>query len=188
MEARFRQLEEQRQAEATRSAELERNVADLNEKLAAVTSDLNTVQASSKRAQQSAEKDSVEIRRELQRTGDRVSQVANFQNRRRERFEVVPGREQEIAPGMLLYISKVEPRYRRFKGWLRLTETGTTLWMRDESVLQTVSFHAGKGALQHDIVVTDMSKGSVAGYLIFPANGEMAGSQLASTPSPARVN
>ena len=180
-EAKFQALESQRQAEAVRAAQLEKNVADLNEKLASVNSNLNLVQAGVKNTQQAAEKDSVEVRREIQRTGDRIAQMANFQNRRRERFEVVPGRTQEIAPGILLHISKIDPRFRRFHGWLQLIDDGKILWLRDESMLQTVAFYSGKNALRHDIVVTDMSKPSVAGYLIYPSVGESAGSQIAGT-------
>jgi len=163
--ARFSELEARRQAEAARAARLEQEVAQLSQRLAAVTEDVNNVRTAGLA-------DSQQLREQLRQTDGRVERVASFNNRPRERFEVVRGRTQQIAPGILLHINRIDPRYRRYHGWLQLVDEGKILWLRDRSVLQTVAFYAGKGALRHDLIVTAMTEGGAAGYLILPSRGE----------------
>jgi len=71
-------------------------------------------------------------------------------------------------------------RYRRFHGWLQLVDEGKILWLRDQSVLQTFAFVAGRNALRHDLVVTGLTSGGVSGYLILPPQSEPVDHQLAS--------
>lgn len=169
--ARIRELESQQQAQVTRTAQLEREVARLNTQVAGLRGDLNS--ASDGHARETAA-----LRQDLQRTTGRVEQVASFGNRARTRFEATPGKTVEIAPGLLLHISKVDVRYRRFAGWLQLVnDSARFLWLRDQSVLQTVPFYTGKQALRHDLVVTDLSPGGVTGYLIFPTQSELQAGQ-----------
>jgi len=170
-EARIRELEAQQQAQVTRTVQLEREVANLNGKLAGMGRDLNSVSDASVR-------ESAKLRQDIGRTSGRVEQVASFNNRARDRFEAVEGRTQEIAPGIMLNISRVDLSHRRFDGWLQLVnDSGRFLWLRDQSMLQTVAFYTGKNALRHDLVVTDLSAGGATGYLIFPRQGELQGAE-----------
>jgi hypothetical protein len=163
--ARFSELEARRQAETARAARLEQEVAQLSQRLAAVTDDVNNVRTA-------GVQDSQQLREQLRATDTRVERVASFNNRPRERFEISRGRTQQIAPGIFLHINRIDSRFRRYHGWLQLTEDGKILWLRDRSVLQTVAFHAGKNTLRHDLIVTAMTQGGVAGYLILPSRGE----------------
>ena len=173
VQARLGLLETERQSEAARAAWLEQQVAQLNQRLAGVTEDLN-------RVQNAAALESQQLRAEIRRTDGRVTQVASFNNRPRERFEIWRGKTQEVAPGILLHITRVDPRYRRFHGWLQLVDEGKILWLRDQSVLQTFAFVAGRNALRHDLVVTGLTSGGVSGYLILPPQSEPVDHQLAS--------
>lgn len=169
--ARIRELEGQQQAQVARTAELEREVARLNSQVAGLRGDLNTASSGNAR-------EAVELRQELRQARGRVEEVASFNNRARQRFEAATGKTQEIAPGVLLHIKRVDPRYRRYEGWLQLVnDPARFVWLRDQSVLQTVAFYTGKNALRHDLVVTDLSPGGVTGYLIFPNQGELQGGQ-----------
>jgi hypothetical protein len=87
----------------------------------------------------------------------------------------------------LLHVSGVNPRYRRYHGWLQLVKDGKILWLRDQSVLQTVAFHAGEKGLRHDLIVTGLTEGGVAGYLIFPSVGESGGSPKTGAPAGTTV-
>ena len=163
--ARFSELEARRQAETARAARLEHEVAQLSQRLAAVTDEVNNVRTA-------GVQDSQQLREQLRATDTRVERVASFNNRPRERFEISRGRTQQIAPGIFLHINRIDSRFRRYHGWLQLVDDGKILWLRDRSVLQTVAFHAGKGTLRHDLIVTAMTEGGAAGYLILPSRGE----------------
>ncbi|MFN0171613.1 MAG: hypothetical protein ACKV22_34790 [Bryobacteraceae bacterium] len=145
-ETRLRRLEVGQQSEVARAASLEQEVAQLRQRLAAVTQDVTYVQ-------NAAALDSQRLRQEVRRSDDRLTRVVSFNSRPRERFETWKGKTQEIAPGIFLHITQTDPRYRRFKGWLQLPDQGKILWLRDESMLQPVAFHAGKQSLRHDLSI-----------------------------------
>jgi hypothetical protein len=170
-ETRFRQLEAGQQSEVARAAGLEQEVAQLRQRLAAVTQDVTYVQ-------NATALDSQRLRQEVRHTDERLTQAVSFNNRPRERFETWKGRTQEIAPGIFLHITRTDPKYRRFKGWLQLPGQGKILWLRDESMLQPVAFYAGKESLRHDLVVTGLTSDAVSGYLILPSLAESKRDEL----------
>lgn len=176
-DARFREVEAARQAEAARTAQLEREVAQLNQRLSAARQDVNTLQNSSAAESQQLRQD---IRNAGTRLDNRISHVASFSNRPRGRFEAGVGRTVEIAPKVLLHITKVDPRYRRWSGHIQLVDEGKFVWLRDQSASQTVPFYAGKSALRYDLITTGLTEGGIAGYLVLPSEGELAGREVMS--------
>lgn len=168
--ARFRELESQRQFDAARTAQLEQQVTLLKARLA---NDLDNVRSITTQ-------NTEQLRQELRQTDGRVTQVASFNNRARERFVAARGRTQQIAPGMLLHIARVDPLYRRFSGWIELAGEGKFVWLRNQTALRAIPVFTHTGALQHDLVVTGLNSGGVTGYIIFPREGELRGAELAS--------
>ncbi len=177
-DTRFRRLEAGQQSEAARAASLERELSQLRQRLAAVTQDVTHVQ-------NAAALDSQRLRQEVRSTDRRLTQVVSFSNRPRERFEARKGRTYEISPGIYFHVSHTDPGHRRFKGWLQLTEPAKILWLRDESVLQPVAFHAGKQTLRHDLVITGLTRDAVSGYLILPSLAESRRDELLVSASGA---
>jgi hypothetical protein len=167
LQARISELEAARQQDLTRTAELERTVGGLNRRQGVLTSDT----AANREA---AMAEARQIRHDLQTTDERLTQVASFNNRPRERFEVRKGADEQIGPNILLHVSKVDPRYRQFDGWIQLVDEGKFLWLKKQDVLHSFGFYAGTRRLRHDLVVTALSPGGVAGYLILPSVGESA--------------
>ena len=176
--ARLDALEAAHDIDSARTARLEREVAQLHRQMAAASDNLGSVQ-------NAAARESQQLRRDIQTTNARVEHVASFNNRPRERFEARLGKTEEITPNILLHITRVNPSHRRFRGWLQLVDEGKILWLRDESVLQTVAFYAGSSTLRHDLVVTGLSPGGVTGYLIFPSVGESAHASHVTRPEAA---
>ncbi len=173
---RFKEVEARQQAEAARSAQLEQQLAQVNQRMAAMTEDANNARTAGARESQ-------ELREQIRQTDGRVAQVASFNDRPRERFEVSRGKTQQIGPGIFLHVSGVNPRYRRYHGWLQLVNDGKILWLRDQSVLQTVAFYAGEKGLRHDLIVTALTGGGVSGYVVFPSVGESGGVPRTGTPA-----
>lgn len=162
---RFRDLEARQQTEAMRSARLEQQVAQLNRQLAGLTQDVDDKRNASAR-------ESEVLRNQVQQADNRLDRVSSFQDRPRERFEVSRGKSERIAPGIYLHVTRTDPRYRRYQGWLQVVNDGKIVWLRDKSVLEAVTFHAGQRNGQYDLVVTALNQGGVAGYLILPSVGE----------------
>ncbi len=169
-DARVTHLESTQRAEAARTTALEQQLAQQNDQLKRQVADLSSRLAS---ASQDARVGEQHLQRQIEQTGRRAAaEATSFQNRPRTRFEAIRGRSLEVAPGILLHIAKTDIGHRRFAGWLQLVESGKFLWLRDESVLQTIAFYAGEKTLRHDLVVTDLNKDGVTGYVIFPSQAE----------------
>jgi hypothetical protein len=170
-QARMRDLEAKQQTQAQRTAELEREVTQLQSRIAGLRGDLNSASASQAR-------ETAQVRQDVQRAGARVEQVASYNNRPRDRFQVEKGATKEIAPGIMLHLTRVNTSHRRFDGWIQLVnDSARFVWLRDQAVLQTFAFYSGKNALRHDLVVTDLSPGGITGYLIYPRHGESVGAE-----------
>jgi hypothetical protein len=95
-------------------------------------------------------------------------------DRERVDFEVVRGRTTELVPGVSLQISSTNNQYQRFRGSLWLLQDRRTLWLRDESVDQPVRFYHRAGGEPYELVVTDVTKHSVIGYLLVPEGQQAA--------------
>ena len=169
---RLEELEAKQQAEAARAAGLDHQVAQLNQRVAVLTDEMQTVRAL-------GASESQQLRAQIRETDGRLNRVASFNNRPRERFEASRGKTTQISSGIYLHFTRVDPRFRRYHGWLQLVNEGKILWLRDQSVLQTVAFNTGTGTQRHDLIVTALTEGGVAGYLILPPQVESAPSSAA---------
>lgn len=180
-EARFERIEQTQRSQADRAEELAQQNAQLQQQVAGLNSRLSTVDQSLSReiagARGASARETQELRSQLRQTSQRVTDYAN---RPRTRFEASKGKTEQIAPGVLLHIANTDTSYRRFRGWLQLVDEGKILWLRDQSMLQTFPFYAGRSTLRHDLVITGLDKGGVTGYVIFPSRGESESGGVAS--------
>ena len=89
----------------------------------------------------------------------------DFANRPRKRFVANQGRT-EIAPGLVLFVNRVDTQRERFDGTLQSVSNGRALPLRDQSLLQSIRFaDASDGPV--DLIVTSLNETSVTGYVIF---------------------
>jgi hypothetical protein len=89
--------------------------------------------------------------------------------RERVDFELAKGQTQEVVPGVSLRISGTNPMYQRYRGSLWLLQDRRTLWLRDQSVHQPVRFFHKETGEPYELVVTDVTKKFVIGYMLVPA-------------------
>jgi hypothetical protein len=83
-------------------------------------------------------------------------------------FEASKGRTQELAPGITLYLSGTDTNYRRADGWLWLAEDRRNIWLRDLAAQQPLTFYGYQDGQKRELVITNVTAGSVSGYLLLP--------------------
>ena len=59
--------------------------------------------------------------------------------------------------------------YRRVNGWLWLMPDRRTVWIRGQNVQQPVIFYTQEDPRLRELVITHVTKNSVAGYVLLPA-------------------
>ncbi|MCI0403654.1 MAG: hypothetical protein L0212_09035 [Acidobacteria bacterium] len=110
----------------------------------------------------------------LSRNDRILNELSQQLDRQRVDFELAEDRTQELAPGISLRITSANVSYQRVKGWLWLLSDRRTLWVRDLQAQQALVFYLRGSDTPHELVITQVTKGGVAGYLLLPSNGAAA--------------
>ncbi len=94
-------------------------------------------------------------------------------------FEVSKNRQSEIAPGITLAVTGTDVSYNRLTGWLWLVRDRRTIWIRNHGAQEPLEFYGIADHQKHELVITHVTKDSVAGYLLLPKAGAAAGTPAA---------
>ena len=157
LDARLRQVESEQTAQHTQLARVE---GELRQEMTS--------------AQDETGRDLSGVHQQVENNARNLDSLSQRLDRQRVNFEVTKGRTTEIAPGISLQISGTNNRHQRFHGSLGLLQDRRTLLLRDESVDQPVRFYQKEGGEPYELVVTDVTKHSVSGYLLVPARQQAA--------------
>ncbi len=152
LDARLRQVESEQASERDQIAQLEAHVKQEFDS-----------------AQQAADRDLSAVREQEQSNARDVNALSQRLDRQRIDFELAKGQTKELAPGISLRIRGVNVSHSRYHGTLTLSQTHRTLWLRDQSAHEPVRFFPQNGGDPYDLVVTDVAKKGVSGYLLAPA-------------------
>ena len=124
--------------------------------------------------------------RQLGETNARdLSAISQKLDRERIDFELAKGQTKELVPGISLRIRGMNPAYQRYHGALWLLQDHRTVWLRDQSVHEPVRFFHKDGGEQYELVVTDVTKKAVVGYLLAPVKPDAAAGALVGQQSSA---
>lgn len=160
LEARLENLEIDRQLERARVDGVEQQVTGLR---ADTGRDLATLSNS------------------LSRNERIVNELSQQLDRQRVDFELAEDRTQEVAPGISLRVTSADVSYQRVKGWLWLLPDRRTLWVRNLQAQQALVFYLRGSETPHELVIPQVTRGGVAGYLLLPANGPAASGAAAGS-------
>ena len=166
LDARLRQVESEQAAQRAQMAQVE---ANLKQDISA--------------AREENSRDVSGLRQQEESNARDVSAISQKLERQRIDFELAKGQTKELAPGVSLRIRGMNPAYQRYHGALWLLQDHRTIWLRDQSVHEPVRFFHKDGGEPYELVVTDVTKKAVAGYLLAPVKpdasaGAIVGQQV----------
>lgn len=174
LQTRLTQLETSQETERAQVVRLQKDVAAVRQQMADQMAGLR----------QDNGRDFTKLDQQLSRLDQQVSHsrrdldtLAGSLERQRVDFEMGKRRSRELAPGISLAITRTDARYRRFDGWLWLLPDRRTVWVRGQSVQRPVVFYSKRDSRPHELVITQVTKDGVAGYLMLPGRrgaGEQA--------------
>jgi hypothetical protein len=175
MQARLIALETSQQSDRARIARLQEELAavrgEADRQVAALRDDTGRDIAGLTQKLADAETRAGRDRRDLRTVAGKVDRM----DRQRLDFEVSRGKSEEVAPGVSLHVSDADPRYRRVNGWIFLMPDRRTLWLRGHGVQQPVRFYQRHEDRPVELVVTQVARNSVAGYVLMPVSSTPAG-------------
>ena len=151
LDARLRQVESEQTDQRTQMARVESN---LKQDISAVREENGS--------------DLSGVRQQEESNAREVSAISQKLDRDRIDFELAKGQTKELVPGISLRIRGMNPAYQRYHGALWLLQDHRTVWLRDQSVHEPVRFFHKNGGEPYELVVTDVTKKAVVGYLLAP--------------------
>jgi hypothetical protein len=157
LDARLRQVETEQTAQRAQMAKVEANLKQ----------DISAVREENGR-------DLSGVRQQEETNAHDVSALSQKLDRERIDFEMAKGQTKELVPGVSLRIRGMDPAYQRYRGALWLLQDHRTVWLRDQSVHEPVRFFHKDGGEPYELVVTDVTKKAVVGYLLAPVKPDAA--------------
>jgi hypothetical protein len=161
LDARLRQVESE---QADQRAQMARVEANLKQDISAVRDENG--------------RDLSGVRQQEESNARDVSAISQKLDRRRIDFEIAKGQNRELAPGISLQLRGTNVSHRRYHGALTLAQAHRTVWLRDQSADEPVRFLHKDGEDPYELVVTDVTKKAVAGYLLTPVKPDAASGAL----------
>jgi hypothetical protein len=172
LDARLRQVESEQADQRAQMAQVEANLKQ----------DISAVREENGR-------DLSGVRQQEESNARDVSSISQKLDRRRIDFELTKGQTRELAPGISLQIRGTNVAHQRYHGALTLAQAHRTVWLRDQSADEPIRFLHKDGEEPYELVVTDVTKKAVAGYLLTPvkpdtATGTLVGQRTQVDSSP----
>jgi hypothetical protein len=170
LDARLRQVESE---QAEQRAQMEKSEANLNQEISAVREENG--------------RDLSSVRQQEESDARGVTTLSQRLDRQRIDFELTKGQTTELAPGITLQLRGTNVAHQRYHGALTLAQAHRTVWLRDQSADQPVRFLHKNGEEPYELVVTDVTKKAVAGYLLTPVKPDASAAGLAAQQASANV-
>jgi hypothetical protein len=170
MKTRVAALESSRDADKAQIAALEERLGQVRDEVGEQDRQLSEVRRQMENQNRDAGIESrlASLRESEQRDRQSVEAITNRLAVRRIDFEVTKGHSRELAPGISLGITRTEVAFRRVSGWMWVLPDRRTIWLRQQGAQEPVDFYGYRDGMKRELVITSVTKSSVAGYLLLP--------------------
>lgn len=174
--------------EASRAAD-QTELAQLKQELDRARQEANVLDQDSRHASQQAEQQSNELaqvkseledhqlnadqqiaalKRDQDRDRREVAGISNKLAVEKIPFEAGTNHTSELTDGISLHVSDTDVAYRRVSGWMWVASEHRDIWLRDQGALEPVIFYGSRDGQKRELVITNVAKNSVTGYLLLP--------------------
>ncbi len=157
VDARLSKVESNQEANGARLAQLQEEIANFRQEIAAVRRDTG--------------RDLANLSQKQIQSQGKLEAIVHQLDRQRVDFEVAKNDTQELVPGISLRVLRTNVSYQRFEGWLWFLADQRTLWIENQGAQQPVMFRGKQGGEPYELVVTGVNKKGVVGYLLLPVSG-----------------
>ncbi len=171
-DARIAHLESSSQADRA-------NVEKLQNELAAVRQDtasqIQSVRSEMDREGADRDQKLVTLNEQVGRQSRDVEGLSQKLAVKRVPFEVTRNHSQQLTEDVSLGVTGTDISHNRITGWMWVMPDRRTIWLRGQGAQQPVVFYNRDGK-RGELVITNVAKNSVSGYLILPADSSPNGS------------
>jgi hypothetical protein len=172
MQTRLAHLESASDTEQTHIASMQHELSQVRSEMAKQAEELSAVRHEIDQSGATHEQRLASLSEREQRDRRDVDSIAHKLAVQRVGFEVTKNHSQQLAPGISLGITGTDVLYRRASGWMWVMPDRRTIWLRGRGAQEPLVFYGVKDGKRRELVITNVAKNSVTGYLLLPAEGD----------------
>jgi predicted nucleic acid-binding Zn-ribbon protein len=186
---RLDKVQTAQETDTQRVAQLQTELASAREQIAAQSQQISALQQETSGTIEKLGQQFARLDTQSQQDRRSLSSVSAQVERKRIDFTAPRGQSRQIAPGISLQVTRTDANNARIDGWLWLAADGRKIWMRQQSSQTPLVFYTKDDNRPRELVITNVNRNSVAGYLVTPSMpaadpSSSADSQLSSeTPA-----
>jgi hypothetical protein len=176
-ETKIARLESSSEADRATVEKLQTELATLREQTA---TQIQSVRSEMNREGANRDQQLVSLHEQVGRESRDVDGLNKKLAVKRVDFEVTRNHSQQLTEDVSLGVTKTDVSHRRITGWMWVMPDRRTIWLRGQGAQEPVVFYGTRDGKRRELVITNVAKNSVSGYLILPADG---GSNLSASSS-----
>ena len=114
-----------------------------------------------------------------QQVGQESRNVESINNKlavKRVDFEVTRNHSQQLTDDLSLGITGTDVSHRRVTGWMWVMPDRRTIWLKKQGAQEPVVWYGTRDGKRREVVITNVAKNSVSGYVLLPVEGNSTAS------------
>jgi len=150
-------------------AKLQPEVASLREETTRQAEQLRSVRSDMERDGANRDQQLVSLN---QQVGNEARDVEGINNKlavKRVDFEVTRNHSQQLTDELSLGITGTDVTHRRVTGWMWVMPDRRTIRLQKQAAQQPVIWYGVRDGKRREVVITNVARNSVSGYLLLPA-------------------
>ncbi len=172
IETKIAQVESASEAGRATVDKLEAEVTTLRQQAAQQADELRNVRSELDRAGATRDQQLASLNQQLGRATRDVEGLSRKLAVKRVDFEVTRNHSQQLTEEVSLGVTGTDVSHRRISGWMWLMPDRRTIWLRGQGAGQPVVFYGYQDGKRREMVITNVAKDSVTGYLLLPVDGD----------------
>ena len=169
---RLANIETSSETQQARIAELQRELADVRSQTTRQADDLAAVRNKVEESGATHERQFAQLQQGEDRTRDDVTAIEHKIAVHRVDFEVTKNHSRELADGISLEVTNTDVAHRYVSGWMWVMPDRRTIWLKNQNASQPVVFYGREDGKKRELVINNVTKGSVTGYLLLPGESD----------------
>jgi len=164
-------LESASETEHSSMEELQTALGALREQAALQASELRQVKDELDRASANHDQQLAALTEQIGSKAREVEALSRMLDVKRVDFEVSRNHTRPLTEEISMSVTGTDVSHRRISGWMWVMPDRRTIWLHGQGAQQPVVFYGYQDGKRRELVITNVTRDSVTGYLLLPGDG-----------------
>jgi predicted transcriptional regulator len=169
LETKVARLEAKGEADQALIEKLQTDLAALRQDTEKQAAQLDFVHNQIERDGANRDQQLASLNNQLGRENRNVEDLSKKLAVKRVDFEVTRNHSRDLGDGISLGITGTDVSHRRVTGWVWVMPDRRTVWLHDQGAQEPVVFYGLRDGKRKELVITNVTRDSISGYLLLAA-------------------